>query len=48
MKHWYELSGTEVVGISNDVVEMQVKNPPRNMSESFHLAKEQYIYCYDI
>ncbi|BAZ14953.1 hypothetical protein NIES4071_68230 [Calothrix sp. NIES-4071] len=48
MKHWYELYGAEVVGISNDVVEMQVKNPPKDMAESLHLALEQYIYCYDI
>lgn len=48
MKRWYELYGAEVVGISNDVVEMQVKNPPQDMATSLDLAKEQYIYCYDI
>lgn len=48
MKRWYELYGAEVVGISNDVVEMQVKNPPEDMAASLCLAKEQYIYCHDI
>ncbi|OUL28841.1 DUF4253 domain-containing protein [Nostoc sp. 106C] len=48
MKYWHQKYGAEVVGITNDVVEMCVKHPPKNHEAAFHLAQEQYIYCYDI
>ena len=47
-KRWYELYEAEVVGISNDVVEMRVSKPPLNSDAAFRLAQEQYIYCNDI
>ncbi|OUL18771.1 hypothetical protein BV372_34040 [Nostoc sp. T09] len=48
MKYWHQKYSAEVVGITNDVVEMYVNNPPKNREAAFHLAQEQYIYCYDI
>ena len=47
-KKWYQQYGAEVVGISNDVVEMSVKKPPLDRDTAFALAQEQYIYCEDI
>jgi Domain of unknown function (DUF4253) len=47
-KRWYELYGAEVVGISNDTVEMRVGKPPLDADAAFRLAQEQYIYCKDI
>jgi Domain of unknown function (DUF4253) len=48
MKHWHETYGTEVVGITQDVVEMLVTKPPMNHNDALSLAKEQYLYCNDI
>ncbi|MDZ8050506.1 MAG: DUF4253 domain-containing protein [Aulosira sp. ZfuVER01] len=48
MKYWHQKYGAEVVGITNDVVEMWVNHPPKNREAAFQLAQEQYIYCYDI
>jgi hypothetical protein len=47
-KKWYRQYGAEVVGISNDVVEMRVTKPPLDRDAAFALAQEQYIYCEDI
>ena len=48
MKRWHERYGAEVVGITEDTVEMRVANPPLNRNDALALAKEQYFYCYDI
>jgi hypothetical protein len=48
MKRWHNLYGAEVVGITHDVVEMRVTNPPLNRHEALFLAQEQYLYCNDI
>ncbi|HEV2947682.1 MAG TPA: DUF4253 domain-containing protein [Gemmataceae bacterium] len=48
MKYWHEHFGAEVVGITNDVVEMLVKRPPSTKNEALALAREQYLYCQDI
>jgi hypothetical protein len=47
-KKWYRQYGAEVVGISNDVVEMRVTKPPLDRDTAFALAQKQYIYCEDI
>jgi hypothetical protein len=46
-KRWNNLYGAEVVGMSNDVVEMRVIQPPLTADSAFRLAQEQYIYCQD-
>ncbi len=48
MKYWQERFGAEVVGITNDVVEMLVKRPPSTKKEALALARQQYLYCQDI
>lgn len=48
MKLWHERYGAELVGITNDTVEMRVAKPPLNRNDALALAKEQYLYCYDI
>ncbi len=48
MKHWYEQYAAEVVGMTRDVIEMQVARPPLDRDEALHLAVEQYGYCRDI
>jgi hypothetical protein len=48
MKRWHERYGAEVVGMSEDVVEMRVARPPRTRAASMELAGEHYAYCYDI
>ena len=47
-KRWKDLYGAEVVGMSHDVVEMQVARPPLERSTALNLAWEQYMYCADI
>ncbi len=47
-KKWHQQYGAEVVGISNDVVEMSVTKPPLDRDAAFALAQQQYIYCEDI
>ncbi len=48
MKYWNKLYGAELIGISNDVIEMKVSNPPKTYQQAFDLAKEQMAYCDDI
>ena len=48
MKRWQEKYGAEVVTISHDTVEMQVRRPPETREEAMALAREQFIYCADI
>ena len=47
-KSWHDRYGAEVVGITHDIVEMKVVNPPLDRETAFRLAQEQYIYCSDI
>jgi len=48
MKYWHQLYGAELIGITNDVIEMKVSNPPKTYQQAFELAKEQMAYCDDI
>jgi hypothetical protein len=48
MKRWHQLYKAEVVGITSDVVEMWVEDPPRDRGSAFQLAQEHYTYCNDI
>jgi len=47
-RQWQERFGAEITGISGDVVECAVKNPPRDRKAATALAWEQYWYCQDI
>lgn len=47
-KYWEEKYGAKIVGISNDIIEAYVENPPQTQEEAMQLAMEQYLYCADI
>ncbi|WP_286237804.1 DUF4253 domain-containing protein [Neptuniibacter halophilus] len=47
-KRWQKLYGAHIVGVSNDVIEAHVKQPPATQEEALKLAWEQYLYCPDI
>jgi hypothetical protein len=47
-KYWDAKYGISVAGISSDVIELEIKNPPTTQEEALLLAREQFIYCPDI
>ena len=47
-KHWYDKYGAVPAGVTYDVWEMAVENPPKTNEESEELAKEQFSFDYDI
>jgi hypothetical protein len=47
-KYWDEKYGISVVGITTDVIELEVHNPPTTKAQALQLAQEQFIYCPDI
>ncbi|NRB39776.1 MAG: DUF4253 domain-containing protein [Pseudomonadales bacterium] len=47
-KYWQQKYGAEIVGVSNDVIEAYIANPPTTQEEAMQLALEQYLYCHDI
>jgi hypothetical protein len=47
-RYWQKNYGAELVGITHDVIEMNVRRPPHTESDSFRLAQMQYEYCPDI
>lgn len=47
-KYWDQKYGISVVGITTDVIELEVKNPPTTKAQALQLAEEQFIYCPDI
>lgn len=47
-RYWEKLYGAQVVSITDSVVQCRVKKPPKTRAESMRLAREQYLYCYDI
>lgn len=47
-KYWQEKYGAQIVGVSNDVIEAYVTNPPKTEEAAMELAWEQYFYCADI
>lgn len=48
MKRWNELYGAEIVGMLPDTIEMWVGRPPETREAALALAREQFVYCYDI
>lgn len=47
-KYWNEKYGISVAGITADVIELEVANPPKTKEQALQLAEEQFIYCPDI
>lgn len=46
-RYWASRYGAEVVSITGDVVQCVVARPPVEREGSLHLAREQFLYCYD-
>jgi len=46
--YWEQKYGAKIVGISGDIIEAYVSNPPKTQEEAMELAWEHYLYCYDI
>jgi hypothetical protein len=47
-REWQDKFQSEITGMSGDVVECAVKNPPTDCKAATNLAWEQYWYCADI
>lgn len=47
-KYWEEKYGAKIVGVTHDVIEAYVENPPQTQEDAMQLAMEQYLYCADI
>ncbi len=48
LKRWQEKYQAEVVGITHDIIELRVGDPPRSREQALVLACEQYSYAHDI
>ena len=48
LRYWNEIYGAELVGLSGDVMELEVARKPSSKEEALKLAQEQYWFCYDI
>lgn len=47
-RKWHDEYGAEITGMSGDVVECTVANPPADQAAALQLARQQYWYCADI
>jgi hypothetical protein len=47
-RQWHERFGAEITGMSGDIIECLVRNPPSDRDAAIELAWEQYWYCQDI
>ncbi|PSB32438.1 DUF4253 domain-containing protein [Stenomitos frigidus] len=47
-RKWQTQFGAQIAGLSGDVIECIVTNPPRDQATAIELAWEQYFYCPDI
>jgi hypothetical protein len=47
-RDWQKRFGAEIAGVSGDIVECIVTNPPQDEQQAMDLAWEQYLYCQDI
>lgn len=45
---WQSEYGSEITGVSGDIIECTVANPPRTQENAIRLAWQQYWYCADI
>jgi hypothetical protein len=47
-RKWSREFGSEIIGISGDIIECSVSRRPESKHEALELAKQQYVYCPDI
>lgn len=47
-RYWQSQWGAEVVSMTGSVVQCIVSRPPGTHEAALRLAREQYVYCYDI
>lgn len=47
-RFWALEYGAEVVSVTSDIVQCTVARPPTDRESAMRLARQQYIYCYDI
>jgi len=48
LRSWRDRYGAELVGLSNDTMDLRVARAPKTRAEAMELAQEQYAYCNDI
>jgi hypothetical protein len=48
LRYWGDIYGAELVGLTGDVMELEVARRPSSKEEALQLAREQYWFCYDI
>jgi hypothetical protein len=48
MRGWRDRYGAELVGMSDDTINLRVASRPKTREEALALAREHYIYCADI
>jgi hypothetical protein len=48
LRSWRDRYGTELIGLSFDVMNLKVARQPPSRDEAIALAREQYAYCADI
>lgn len=47
-RYWAERYDAEIIGISGDVIEWEVRRPPTTPEAAMELAWEQFLFCDDI
>ena len=47
-KYWQEKYGAEIVAMEGSVVEAIAQKPPTTREQAMDLAREQFVFCYDI
>jgi hypothetical protein len=48
LRSWRDRFGAELVGLGFDRMDLRVARPPPSRGEALDLAREHYVYCYDI
>ncbi len=48
LKKWNDLYGAELVSLSGDMLEVNIKERPKNRADALVLANELYFYCPDL
>jgi hypothetical protein len=48
LRRWSEKYGAELVGMTDDVINLRIKKRPATRDEAIELAQEMYLYCADI
>jgi hypothetical protein len=48
LRSWFDRYGAEIVGVTNDTLNIRVARKPGTREEALELAREHYIYCDDV